>query len=176
MTWNSHHRRGEILRTVIAEADARQDGCLPMDVNGVAETFGDEHTLLGALQLRWHTRLAGRIERELMSQPMDLEAAVIAAWHSTASELPGILAIIDHYRAEPVDDEMAAAMEVSTGKEHHLLAVMAGRSSASDAPSARVGAEIAQRARTRHAPAARTLTRPAPSTLVERIRAVLTAA
>ncbi|MCW2833792.1 MAG: hypothetical protein JWN68_1745 [Nocardioides sp.] len=175
MTWNSFHRRGEILRTVIADADARQDGCLPMDVDGVAETFGDELTLLGALQLRWHTRLAGCIERELMSQPMDLEAAVIAAWHETATELPGILAIIDHYRVEPIDDEMAAAMKVSMTKEHHLLAVMAGRSSASDAPSARVGEDIARRARATHAPA-RTLNRSATPSLVERLRAVLTAA
>ena len=77
MTWKSFHRRGEILRTVIATADASRDGVLPMDVEGVAETFGDELRLLGALQLRWHTRLAGRIERELMHQPMDLEGAVV---------------------------------------------------------------------------------------------------
>ena len=34
MTWKSFHRRGEILRTVIATADARRDGLLPMDVAG----------------------------------------------------------------------------------------------------------------------------------------------
>ena len=44
-------------------ADARRDGLLPMDVTGVRETFGDELTLLGALQLRWHTRLSGHLER-----------------------------------------------------------------------------------------------------------------
>jgi adenine-specific DNA glycosylase len=55
-----------------------------MELPGVAETFGDELTLLGALQLRWHTRLAGDIERELMGQPMDLEAAVTAAWRKSA--------------------------------------------------------------------------------------------
>ena len=55
MTWTSFHRRGEILRDVIASANRRRDGRLPMDLIGVAETFGDELSLLGALQLRWHT-------------------------------------------------------------------------------------------------------------------------
>src|SRR5215208_3136125 len=103
MTWKSFHRRGEILHTVIATANDRQDGILPMDVAGVAETFGDELALLGALQLRWHTRLAGRIERELMNQPMDLERAVVTAWRGTRDELPGVRLIIDRYRSEPTD-------------------------------------------------------------------------
>ncbi len=150
MTWNSFHRRGEILRIVTATADVRRDGILPMDVEGVAETFGDELSLLGALQLRWHTRLAGHIERELMSQPMDLERAVGAAWQATADELPGVRAIVDHYRAEPLDGAMAVAMAKSADKERILLAVMAGRSSAQDAAAARVGAEIESRARATH--------------------------
>ena len=110
-----------------------------MDVEGVAETFGDELTLLGALQLRWHTRLAGRIERELMNQPMDLEQAVLTAWRATADELPGVLAIVDHYRAEPLDEAMAEAMAKSADKERTLLAVMAGRAGAQDAAAAARG-------------------------------------
>ena len=42
MTWTSYRNRGEILRTVIATADARRDGLLPWDVEGVAESFGDK--------------------------------------------------------------------------------------------------------------------------------------
>ena len=61
MTWKSHHRRGDVLREVIRTADERLDGRLPLDVDGVADTFGDELTLLGALQLRWHTLLAGHV-------------------------------------------------------------------------------------------------------------------
>ena len=129
MTWKSFHNRGEILRSVIATADVRRDGKLPMDVDGVRETFGDELSLLGALQLRWHTRLAGRIERELLGQPMDLEAAVLAAWRGTAAEMPGVLNVLDHYKAEPVDEAMAEALAKATAKEHTLLAVMAGQSS-----------------------------------------------
>ncbi|HET8982469.1 MAG TPA: hypothetical protein VFN47_07265, partial [Pedococcus sp.] len=84
MTWDAFHRRGEVLRNVLDHAETHRDGALPMELPGVAETFGDETTLLGALQLRWHTRLAGTIERELMGQPMDLESAVMTAWRKTA--------------------------------------------------------------------------------------------
>lgn len=174
MTWNSFHRRGEILRTVIQHADARRDGMLPMDVEGVAETFGDELTLLGALQLRWHTRLAGRIDRELMNQPMDLEQAVVTAWQSAAAELPGILAIVDRHRAAPLDDSMAEAMTKSARNEHVLLALMAGRSSGHDAAAARVGAEIEDRARATFRPA-RATSRRASDGLLDRIKAALAA-
>ncbi len=147
MTWKSFQNRGEILRTVIATANARRDGVLPMDVDGVRETFGDELSLLGALQLRWHTRLAGRIEHELMHQPLDLESAVVEAWRATAEELSGVLAIVDRHRAEPTSVAMADAMDRSAAKERILLAVMAGRASAPDDDAARIGAEIEQRAR-----------------------------
>lgn len=146
-SWRAFHNRGEILRTVIATADERQDGILPMDVAGVDETFGDELALLGALQLRWHTRLAGRIERELMIQPMDLEQAVVTAWRATRDEMPGVRKIVDRYRSEPTDSAMAEAMARATAKEQIMLAAMAGRSSVQDAAAARVGEAIEQRAR-----------------------------
>jgi hypothetical protein len=151
MTWTSFHRRGEILRSVTRVADDRRDGALPLDVDGARETF-DERTLLGALQLRWHTRLAGRIERELMYQPMDLETAVVTAWHHTADELPGIRAILDRHREQPTDDEMATMMAKATAKEHLLLAVMAGRGSASDPATIAAGARIEAKARASYRP------------------------
>jgi hypothetical protein len=152
MTWKSLHdgarpNRGEVLRSVIATADARLDGALPMDVPGVADTFRDELSLVGALQLRWISRLSGRIERELVNEPMDLESAVVASWAGLAAEMPGVRAILDHHRAEPVDDAMARAMAVSTAKEQAMLAVLSGRSSASDAAASRVGGAIERRAR-----------------------------
>jgi hypothetical protein len=176
MTWKSFHRRGEVLRAVIATADARRDGILPMDVDGVAETFGDELSLLGALQLRWHTRLAGRIERELMRQPMDLEQAVVTAWQATAEELPGVRSIVDHYRSAPLDDAMADAMAKATAKEHVLLAVSAGQVSTQDEAAVRVGALLESKARTRFRPF-RQFTVPAPrrESLLGRIRSVLAA-
>ena len=129
-----------------------------MDVSGVRETFGDELTLLAALQLRWHTRLAGHIERAQMHQPMDLEAAVRAAWVAAAEELPGVRLILDHYRAEPLDDAMAEAMAKATAKEHQMLAVMSGRAGVGDAEAAPIGARIEAEARCEHGE----LSRPAP--------------
>lgn len=155
MTWTSFHSRGEILRDVIATADERRDGLLPLDVPGAAEVFEDDLELLGALQLRWHTRLAGRIERELLNQPMDLEGAVVAAWHATADELPGVLAIIDRERAQPRDAAIAEVMATSAAKERVLLAMMAGRVSAPDDTAVRVGAAIEARARATYRPARR---------------------
>jgi hypothetical protein len=154
MTWTSFHRRGEILRDVIATADRRRDGHLPMEVPGVAQTFDDELALLGALQLRWHTRLAGRIERELMSQPMDLEAAVVAAWRTTAADLPGIRAILDREQESPRSPAVAEALAKATAKERTLLAVMAGLASAPGESAVQAGTAVEERARGRAVAAA----------------------
>ena len=177
MTWKSFHSRGEILRDVITTANGRRDGLLPLDVPGVAEVFEDELALLGALQLRWHTRLAGRIDRELMQQPLDLESAVIAAWHATADELPGVLAIVDHYRTEPLDAAMARAMATSAAKERTMLAMMAGRVSAADATAARIGAAIEAQARATYRPIRTSATsrRATHPRLLARLKAVLAA-
>lgn len=154
MTWTSFHRRGEILRDVIATADRRRDAQLPMDVPGVAETFGDELSLLGALQLRWHTRLAGRIERELMSQPMDLESAVAAAWRAAADDLPGVRAILDREQGAPRSATVADALAKATAKERVLLAMSAGLASSPGEAAVRAGAGIEERARIEAAVAA----------------------
>lgn len=174
MTWTSHHRRGDVLRDVIGTADTRLDGHLPMDVDGVADTFGDELTLLGALQLRWHTRLAGHIERELAEQPLDLGNAVAIAWLKAADDMPGTRAIIDRYVAHPTSPEMARANAVATGKEHELLALMAGRASAPGEAAQRVGRGIELAARASYVPEAGRHRATAPS-LVQRLKAALAA-
>lgn len=175
MTWTSFHNRGETLRHVIDTADRRRDGRLPLDLDGVAEKFDDELDLLSALQLRWHTRLAGRIEQALAEQPLDLESAVVAAWHAVADAMPGVRAILDRYRAEPLDAAMAHAMTKAVNKEHILLAVMAGHAAVADELAVRVGERIEARARaTYRMPAVL----PAPeerSSLLDRLRAVLAA-
>ena len=147
MTWTAFHNRGETLRAVIATAAVRRDGILPMDVPGVAERFRDELDLLGALHLKWHTRLAGHIESELSVQPMDLESGVATGWARAAQELPGVRMILDHYRDNPVDDAMAQAVVRSTSKEHHYLAAMSGRASVAREEGQAVGAAIEKRAR-----------------------------
>ncbi len=171
MTWKTFHRRGDILAAVITVVDHRRDGLLPMDVDGVAETFGDELTLLGALQLKWHTRLAGKVERAMCGQPLDLDDVVAAAWRAAADDLPGVRAVLDHYREHPVDDAMATAMGKATRKEHTMLAMMAGRCSVGDDTAAPIGAALEERARTgwpRTLPA-----RAERPTLLDRLRAAL---
>jgi hypothetical protein len=154
MTWTSFHRRGDVLRDVIAVADARRDGTLPDDVDGLTTAFADDLDLLATLQLKWHTRLAGRIEREQLSQPLDLRAAVVRAWRRTADELPGVRAILDEQRRRPADEATAEMLRRSAAKEHVLLAVMAGLASATDDRAAAVGAGIETEAKAgRTAPA-----------------------
>jgi hypothetical protein len=176
MTWTSHHRRADVLREVISAADDRLDGRLPLDVDGVAETFGDELTLLGALTLRWHTRLAGHIERELADQPLDLEDAVATAWLHAAREMPGTRAVIDHHVAHPASAAMARALSVATRKEHEMLALMAGRASAPGAAAARVGRSIEASARSSYVAGQRQPSAPGvPVSFVQRIKAALAA-
>ena len=152
MTWTTFHRRGEVLRTVIDAADTRRDGLLPMDLPGVTETFEDELALLGALQLRWHTRLSGHLEHALAHQPLDTDEAAVAAWHATAEELPGVRLVLDHYRAEPIDERMAAALATSAAKERVLLAAMVGRAGRTTADTAAAGRVLEERARASYRP------------------------
>ena len=130
MTWDAFHHRGDVLRRVVDEAEARRDGVLPMELPGVTETFGDAHHLLAALQLRWHTRLAGGIERALLDQPDDLEAAVVSA---------GVRRILDAHRE---------ALERAHHKEVVMLAVLAGRANAADVAAVRIGERLEEQART----------------------------
>lgn len=180
MTWNTFHHRGEILQTVIDAADLRRDGILPMDLPGVTETFRDELDLVAALHLKWHTRLSGNIERELMTQPMDLEAAIAAAWARTSAEMPGVRMIIDRCTESPSDPEMAKALSKAQQKEWLKLAAAAGLASDESASAARAGAQVELKARADAplavaAPATPVVDDVVTPSLVERIKAVLAA-
>ena len=153
MTWDAHHRRGEVLRAVVDEANSRRDGALPMELPGVAETFGDEFALIAALQLRWHTLLAGRVERALMDAPADLESAVLSAWRGTATELGGVRMILDAYAEHPSSEEMRVALDRARRKDWMLLAAMAGRAGAQDVRAVGVGRALEEKARAAYNPA-----------------------
>lgn len=176
-TWDAFHRRGEVLRAVADRADARRDGVLPLDVPGVAETFGDELDLIAALQLRWHTRLSGRIEQALMSQPTDLEHAVLSAWRDTADELAGVRLVLDRAVAEPPSDEVATAMRRAQAKDWSLMAAMAGLAGVADDAAPRVGRDLEERARTAFRPLAAPRHRAgdAHGSLMGRLKAALAA-
>ena len=181
MTWEAFHRRGEVLRQVLAHAEAHRDGVLPVELPGVAETFEDDLALLGTLQLRWHTHLAGAIEHELMDQPLDLESAVMRAWRTTVADLPGVREILDAYTEAPVSQEMARVLDTAHRKDWTLMAAMAGKASPSDRGAARVGREIEQRARQAYRPTASTTPTthradpPARSSILTRVKAHLAA-
>jgi hypothetical protein len=180
MTWDAHHRRGEVLRAVIDEANARGDGTLPTGVPGVDRTFADDFDLIAALQLRWHTRLAGCIERALMDQPTDLESAVLNGWHATAMELGGVRAILDAYTARPTSTKMGAALERARQKDYMMMAAMAGKASANDVRGAQVGRALEEKARATYHPALATAPRHraverTPGSLFDRLRARLAA-
>jgi hypothetical protein len=155
MSWNTFHRRGDTLRAVVETANARRDGVLPMDLPGVVENFADELDLLGALQLKWHARLSGNVERALMRQPMDLESAVSAAWRTTAEEMVGVRQVIDRCAEEPTSPEMSLATVRATRLERARLAMAAGLASNPSDAAVEVGRRIEERAREELAPRVR---------------------
>ena len=184
MTWDAFHRRGEVLRTVVAEADRRRDGVLPMQVPGVAETFGDEATLVGALHLRWHTRLTGTIERELAEDPSDPERAVVAAWRHVAAHAPGIRAVLDAQAAAPASEDVRTVLAGAFRKERVMLAAMAGKAAPDDPRAVALGHQLEERARADRTAAggahraeipAMPARRPSHGSLVGRIKARLAA-
>jgi hypothetical protein len=147
MTWDAVHRRGEVLRHVVDEANARCDGVLPVELPGVRAVFGDDLDLIAALQLRWHTHLNGHVERALDLRPTEPEAAVLAAWRNAAEEMPGVLRILDEHLADPESADMHDALVAARRKDWLLLAAMAGLASASDPAAARVGQALEEQAR-----------------------------
>jgi hypothetical protein len=161
------------LPTTVATASCRWE--LP----GVAETFGDETALVAALQLRWHTRLAGQIERALCDEPADLANGVLTAWRRTASELPGVRAILDASTEHPADPQMRGALARANQKDWVLMAAMAGHAGATDDAAVRAGRRLEEKARAAFDPAAShpttARTSRERSTLLDRVLAHLAA-
>ena len=162
MTWLAFHQRADVLRAVTDEADRRRDGILPTHVTGVSAAFRDDSDLLGALQMRWYTRLSGALEWSLASHPTDRDTAVREAWLRTAEELPGIRAVLDAHAANPTTTQMAHMLERAKAKEQALLT-----HAAAAAPAA--STEVSEPARSHRA-------RPRGSAaFVERLKAALAA-
>lgn len=141
MTWDAYHRRDTVLRDVMAYADTRRDGHLPWtEIPGVVEAFGTQDDLLGTLQMRWHTRLSGAVDRELTEQPWDLVQSVVHAWRSASAEMPGVRAILDAHADEP-------AMRRARRKEWALMASASGLAAMDDPRAAELGRQVEERAR-----------------------------
>lgn len=174
MTWTTHHNRGHVLREIETVTAERGDGLLPMDLDGVSAVFDNEMDILAALQLRWYTRLAGMIERELFDAPdADLEGAVIHAWHLTNDELSGVRAVLDHYTTNPTDDVMRQALATARLKEHHLVALMAGLGGYGHELSIAVGGRLEERARETYISAVHIAEVHERTTIRDRVRALV---
>jgi hypothetical protein len=136
MTWDAYHRRDAALRAAIAVIDRRRDGRLPWPELDVARDAFDTPTgLLLALQMRWHTRLAGHVDRVLAGEPLDLRAAVVAAWRAATADLPGVRAVLDTHDDEP-------ALRPARGKELAYLASAAGLADLRAPEAVAIGREL----------------------------------
>jgi hypothetical protein len=181
MSWKTFHNRGETLRAVVDTANERRDGLLPMSEPGVAEHFTDDLDLIGALLLKWHARLSGNLERALVLEPMDLEAAVASAWRTTAEQLPGVRLVIDQCTDHPDHPAMARAMSRAREHEWTRLAVAAGLASARGHAALEAGHRVEERARATldvssgPTPTDTAATTSRTTSFVDRIKAVLAA-
>lgn len=139
MAWAEFHRREAVLRTAMDLAEQRRDGVLAWEeLPDATAAFGTPDRLLSALQMRWHTRLAGAIERELAEQPADLERRVVHAWRRCAATMPGVRAVLDAHA-----DRLSGARQ----KDWRLLASAAGKAGLDTPGAARIGEQIERRAR-----------------------------
>ncbi len=172
MTWTAFHRRSEVLRAVVTEADRRPDATLPTDVPGVSETFRDELDLVGALQLRWHARRTGAVDRHLAELPHDPAAAVRAAWSETAAALPGVRAVLDA-QSRSGSAEIRDALAVAVAKERAVLALSAGIAIVGDPQATAIGAALEQEAREQRAPLRTVVGDSRPGGFLQRLRAAV---
>ena len=121
-----------------------------MDLTGVPETFGDELTLLAALQLRWHTRLSGQIERALMHQPLDTDAGRrrrMAGHRRRAARHPADARALP--RRAPRRPDGRSAWPRPQARNASLLAAMAGRAGATAEATVAAGRMLEERAKAR---------------------------
>lgn len=174
MTHAPTYRRAAVLQAVIEEAQARQDGHLPCELPGVSITFHDTEDLIGALLLRWHTRLATALERSVADEPLDREAAVVRAWRTARDETAGLRLVLDRLAANPPNDAVERALCTTARNDWAYMAVAAGLASTLDATAARVGRQLELKARNGDHPELLAAVS-APESLLMRLRDVLTA-
>jgi hypothetical protein len=105
-------------------------------------------------RLMWSFRAVQHWVHDLIHQPIDADEAVVAAWHTTADELPGIRKVFDHQRNEPADDATMTALEIARAKERMLLAAMAGRAGTTTGATLAAGRALEERARASYRPTA----------------------
>ncbi|MFC7447788.1 hypothetical protein [Rhodococcus daqingensis] len=93
MSWNDFHARGAVLQTVLdrARVDPADPGLLA-DLPGMERLFGGPEGVLLALEHRWTTHLAAKLD-----QVIEDGAPPNTAWNELVSEQPVLRAILDRY-------------------------------------------------------------------------------
>jgi len=146
MTVPVYRQRYRVLQALIQEMDVRLDGAIPRHVLGLSEAFEDDVALVGALQMRWYTRLGGHIDIE-QERLHDLDQAVVAAWRLTRAELPGVRLALDRVLEDPTSPQMRLVLEKARRNEHIMLALKAGLTWFHDDRAAALGADLERIAR-----------------------------
>lgn len=122
MTWDAYNRRKETLRGMLAVADLQRDITLTDLIDSTENgrlAFPTDTDLLFELQMTWFQRLSGQMDRLISEGEEDPELVAVTAWVNTASELPGVRALLDAHRDEP-------ALRKAFAKELGYLAASAG--------------------------------------------------
>lgn len=105
MTWDAYHRRKDALREVLAIADRRREETTATElldtVDGAKLAFANDIELLFDVQMSWHQRLSGQLDRTLSAGAEDLEHVVTNAWSDAAAEMPGARTLLDANATRP---------------------------------------------------------------------------
>lgn len=148
-----HRRRSVVLRRVsdrldeasILPAEAGPLLDLALTTPGVPDTFTDEVDLVGALVLRWHTRLLARLDQAIEGPRGDLPGSVVEAWAGAARDQRGVRRLLDEQLATPSSPGLDALLRRAQQAEHARLAQAAGTAGTDAAAGA--GLELAARER-----------------------------
>lgn len=176
MTW-SPLRRDDVLREVIAEADQRLDGHLPMDVPGVDQTFRDAYTLASVLHVRWHATLVAEVEKALAERTDDPVAAVLRGWRRTNRALPGVRLVLDRQVAA-ADEHSRVRWDRRVARQRQWLAIRAGLAADTrvlDKDAVAIGAELEAEGRRFASTPRRSVRERSSASLLERIKATFVA-
>lgn len=165
--------RAGVLHDVIMEILSRKDGRIPVDIAGIDECFSGVEDLVGALMLRWHTRLIASLERGLLTEPEDRKEAVIEAWRHATWIYWGVRMVLDQLAEDPPNDVVARALQVTARNDWAAMAMAAGLASGFDEQATRVGHRLELEARRRNEAEHSTGREPRPRTLIGKLRKAL---
>ncbi len=110
MSWESYHRRNEIIDGVLSEVDGTGRAEIPTRWRwAIAEAFGGQQAFLVALHYRWLNTLTARLDAVLESSADDLATDARRVRRELAVERPALWALLCAHAGHP---GLSAAREV----------------------------------------------------------------